>query len=159
MDIKFVPLNKSDFVVLALLMSWRSNPDIYKYFLLQKSPLNWTEHYKFLIEAENRMDFIVYFQMRPIGHVAISGTDLEFPELSIMIGETTLWGKGIASFILAEFLAYLHERDFTKFSARISNTNYGSIKIFQKAGFTKIDNVENMLGWDLYLFDDKNGAK
>lgn len=150
-----VILNRSDLTQIALLMSWRSNPDIYKFFLLQKGPLNWTNHYKFITDGINRLDYLVYIQDRPVGHVALSKIDHDYPEVSIMLGETTLWGKGYSTIILDKFLALLKELGYQKFSAIISNLNVSSIKLFQNMGFIKSEALKDNSKWKIYLLDTK----
>lgn len=151
-DLNILPINKSDLTELALLMSWRSNPDIYGFFLQQKSPLIWENHYFFITESKNRMDFIIYLQKRPVGHIALSDLESEFPEVSIMLGETTLWGKGLSNIILRKFLQLQISNGYSKFSAKISNSNISSIKLFQKNGFNYSRPLEINLDWGLYLF-------
>lgn len=153
MNIKFVILNKSNSIELALLMSWRSNPDIYKFFLLQKCPLNWTNRHKFITDGINRLDYLVFIQDRPVGHVALSKIDHDYPEVSIMLGDPTLWGKGYSTIILDSFLQLLRESGYHKFSAIISNLNLSSIKMFQNMGFIKSEVLKGNSEWNIYLLD------
>lgn len=154
-NLKFVILNKSNLIELALLMSWRSNPDIYKFFLLQKGPLNWSNHYKFITDGINRLDYLVYIEDRPVGHVALSKIDQDYPEISIMLGETTLWGKGYSTIILDNFLQLLRELGYQKFSAIISNLNPSSIKLFQNMGFIKSEVLKENPEWNVYLLNKR----
>jgi L-amino acid N-acyltransferase YncA len=52
-----------------------------------------------------------------------------------MIGETTLWGKGLSKLILQRFIDMLISKGFNIFSARISDSNYISINLFIGMGF------------------------
>lgn len=151
--IEIINLNKDSLIELSLLMAWRSNPLIYKWFLSQTNHLIWEIHYQFLTSVKNRYDYLVYLNGRPIGHVALSNTEQIYPEISIMIGETSLWGKGISYNVLSAFLIMLKELGFDKLSARISDDNISSIKLFNRSGFYLVGSLPNITNWSLYYYD------
>lgn len=153
-QIKIQKLNKNSFLELALLMSWRSNPLIYRWFLLQDKPLEWQNHLSFLNSEEHRDDYMVYLDERPIGHVSLSKKNLLYPEISIMIGEISLWGRGFSNTILRNFLEILHNQGYTKLSARISNDNVSSIKLFNRNGFYYVDSLVDLSDWSLYHYSN-----
>lgn len=159
MLIEINELNKTDFTQLSLLLSWRSNPLIFKNFLIQSSALEWNTHYQFIIDAADRIDYLVYFEKRPIGHLAISKLSMEYSEISIMIGETTLWGKGLSKQILERFIELLNERGFSKFSATILNENLSSIRLFKGIGFKFYSELPNNKKWSIYVIDSKKNEK
>lgn len=70
-----------------------------------------------------------------------------------MIGETTLWGKGLASLILGKFLEDQFLDGITRFSARIFNQNIGSINLFTKSGIIFKESVQKNIQWGLYIYD------
>jgi len=144
-------IDKEDLIQLSLLLSWRSNPLIYNYFLEQTGPLLWDDHLKFISNAKDRFDYLVFIDHRPVGHLSISNISNEFPEISIMIGETTLWGKGLSKLILQKFIDMLISKGFNKFSARISDSNYSSIKLFIGMGFKNIGKLVNHSDWSYYI--------
>jgi RimJ/RimL family protein N-acetyltransferase len=152
-------INKADLTQLALLMSWRSNPLIFSNFLNQVSPLEWSDHYNFINASKDRIDYLVYMKDRPIGHVAVSNIRGEFPEISIMIGETTLWGKGISKYILEIFINLLVNKGFYKFSSRISNNNLSSIRLFLGRGFRKVSKLDGFPNWSLYVLEISDQAR
>jgi len=152
-DFNITLIDKSNFTQVALLMSWRSNPDIYKYFFLQNKALIWEDHLDFINKSYDRVDYFVFFEDRPIGHIALSRIEEMYPEISIMIGETTLWGKGYSKHILNKFLENHFEKGFSKFSARISNHNTSSIRLFTNAGFVYQGQSEDNKEWGYYYFD------
>lgn len=151
-EISIKKLNKTCLTELALLMSWRSNPLIYNWFLLQNEPLKWENHNHFVLAGIHRLDYLVYLNGRPIGHVAVSKTDCKYPEISIMIGEITLWGKGFSSIILKKFLELLISEGFSNFSAKISDSNLNSINLFKKSGFIYLGEVPDVENWSVYLY-------
>lgn len=148
-------IDKKNLTEVALLMAWRSNPDIYKNFFLQNGPLFWDDHFEFITRAYNRTDYVVIYNFRPIGHIAISKINSEYPEISIMIGETTLWGKGLASLILRKFLEDQFLDGITRFSARIFDQNLSSINLFTKSGFIFKESIQENNQWGLYIYDSK----
>lgn len=149
--IRFKIINPNDLFELALILSWRSNPTIYKLFFEQSAPLYWEDHLKFWIQKTNREDYFILHFKRPIGHIAISRLDSEFPEISILIGETTLWGKGLASKILSEFINIYSNKGLKNYSAVISKDNLASIKVFEKCGFLREDKPQVNSDWLLYI--------
>ena len=154
-NIKILPINKSNLIELALLMAWRSNPEVFKFFKLQNGPLIWNDHYKFITESSDRLDYLVYIDNRPIGHLALSSILSEYPEISILLGETTLWGKGLSTLILNEFIKLLRLNDYKKYSARISSFNLASIRLFEKIGFIYYRPIELESNWGIYLLDSE----
>ena len=67
-----------------------------------------------------------------------------------MIGETTLWGKGLSKLILQKFIDLLISKGFNKFSARISDSNYSSINLFIGMGFKNSGKLVNHSDWSNY---------
>ena len=121
---------------LELLLAWRSNPLIYDNFLLQDNPLMWDSHYDFWISKTHRYDYIVYYQNRRIGHVSISKTNTELPEIGIMIGEIGLWGRGLGEEIIYSTLKLNIFKRYIVLVANIKKSNIRSLKLFEKVGFT-----------------------
>lgn len=102
------------------------------------------------------MTILFFFEDGPIGHIAFSRIEKMYLEVTIMIGETVLWGKGFSEHILNKFLENHFVRGFNKFSARISNHKISSIKLFTNAGFAYQGQCEdnNKLGY--YYFDSNS---
>jgi RimJ/RimL family protein N-acetyltransferase len=149
--IDFQPINISNNVELALILSWRSNPLIYGFFLHQNGPLFWEEHHSFWINRFNREDYFIIFLNRPIGHIALSKMNTEYPEISILIGETTLWGKGIATEVLSGFIEKMKINGLRNLSAVIRDDNFSSIRLFEKNGFIFEKKLVNISEWSLYF--------
>lgn len=95
----------------------------------------WKEHLNFITQSYFRVDYFVFFEDRPIGHIALSRIEELYPEVTIMIVEKTLWGKVFSMNILNRFLENYFVKGFNKFSAMISNYDISSIKLFTNAGF------------------------
>lgn len=139
-----VKLRRARIEDLELMMAWRSNPRIYSHFRQQEEPLEWSEHIQwFSTRSQERRDFIIEYQGRRVGVVAIS-TD---GDVSIYIGEQTLWGQGIAT----EALTLACERvDDRALIAQIHVDNESSQCLFEKCGFEYTgDNGD----WIVYEYD------
>lgn len=126
---------------LELLMAWRSNPLIYKFFYIQKEPLKWDEHYSWWISRENRIDWMILIEesniVRRIGSVNVSQLDTDNPEIGVFIGELCLWGKHIGRYLVLRVLKWLKNMEYKRTHVRILENNFGSIKLFESLGFKK----------------------
>lgn len=124
---------------LELLMSWRSNPNIYKFFYKQNEPLSWNEHFKWWKSRQNREGWIISYQdedrWRDIGTINLSKTNMEFPEIGILIGEIPLFGKGLATAAIKKLITYAKDKGYSGIIAKVMRENKGSIRLFKKLGF------------------------
>ena len=133
-------------------MAWRSNPKLYKWFYEQNEPLEWREHYTWWKSRVDRIDWIIVydgkFRKRDVGSVNVSKLESKYPEIGILIGEITLWGKGIGKKSLNLALNYLKENDYNGATANILKDNSRSEKLFKGLGFKKInDNKDDKKGF------------
>lgn len=141
MNISFIDVDISN--DLELIMSWRSNPMIYSNFLVQEGPLVWQNHLDFWYSRVFRKDYIIKYEGRRIGLIGVSEINSVCPEISILIGEVTLWGKGIGGIALHKFLTADYLDGFNYLKAKIKETNQGSLKLFTKLGFEIEDRFLN----------------
>ena len=136
-EIKLRELEESD---LELLMSWRSNSELYKWFYLQNGALLWENHYNWWKSRKDRVDWIIIYdeesKERRVGSANISDLESEHPEVGILIGEITLWGKGVASKALKMVISYLKDKGYKGASANIFKKNKNSRRLFERNGFT-----------------------
>src|SRR3989338_7453110 len=106
--VKLKEVRESD---LELLIAWRSNPNVYRYFYNQDYPLSWGEHYRFWQTKHNRKDWVIYFQedaiWRKVGSVYITKLHQKIPEIGIYIGEVTLHRRGVGTKALTHTFAWL----------------------------------------------------
>jgi RimJ/RimL family protein N-acetyltransferase len=149
--IRFKLINLNHTYEVALLLSWRSNPDNFRWFKVQNSTIEWEEHIFFLSNRKNRRDYFIMLNNRPVGHIAISNMNHEYPHLSIMIGESGLKGKGLGHLILVKFITKLRNERFKKFKALINQSNIASIRLFEKVGFKKSASADSWLTYYLEL--------
>ena len=140
-----VMLRRATDADMAIIMSWRSNPDVYAgNFYTQKKPLTWDEH-KTWWESRNKdwREFIIEvtdcdLNVRPVGIVTVGQLDYWECEIGIAVGEVTLWGRGVAAQALSLVLAWLKERGRDYVRTTILDSNKRSRKLFEKHRFKKI---------------------
>ena len=141
--------NESDF---ALIMAWRSNPLIYQGFYSQKEPLKWDEHISWL-KFRNRdwREFIIDSQeddiIRPVGVITIGQLDHWSPEIGILIGNPTDWGKGFGKLSLALTFQWLREYNKGYVHTTILDSNERSISLFKGCGFEYLGKAREGESW------------
>jgi len=130
---------------LELLISWRSNPEIYEQFKEQDSALNWEEHISwFASRDEDRHDYIIEYKGRRVGSVYID----EDRNVGVYVGETALHSKGIGTYAINWAV-----KNFDKpLYAEIRADNKPSQAAFEKCGFEE-ENREN--DWIKYRLGGK----
>jgi len=141
-SIQISPLSRED---LELVLAWRSNPRIYRYFRQQDRPLNWEEHVAWFESRDHRRhDFIIHFQGRRVGVVNLS----ENNKVGIFLGDFSARGQGVATATLNWLCDRFNER--VPMTAEIHNENTKSQKLFERCGFERkhSDNA-----WLQYTYD------
>jgi RimJ/RimL family protein N-acetyltransferase len=140
-----VLLRRADDGDMALVMSWRSNPDVYKnHFYTQQKPLTWREH-KAWWQGRNKdwHEFIIEicdgdFEWRPVGMVTVGQLDNYSPEVGYAIGEVTLWGKGVVTQAVFLVIQWLKNKGYKHLHTTILDSNKASQRVTQKLGFKKV---------------------
>jgi RimJ/RimL family protein N-acetyltransferase len=123
------------------MMAWRSHPDVYKGFYIQKNPLTWCEHISWWETRRDREDWIVSVvgridkKNRDIGVVNVSSLNTATPEIGVYIGEITAWGCGFGYSAIRQIMKRLRSQGFTRARASILADNIASRKAFENAGF------------------------
>lgn len=135
------PITEGD---LELILAWRSNPEIYRYFRQQEGPLKWEDHEEWFNSRDsNRYDFMITFEGRKVGVISLSADN----EVGIYIGDLSAQGKGVATSVLEWLCERLEHR--TPFSAEVHQDNESSQRLFERCGFSK----ESTRGkWIQYIY-------
>jgi RimJ/RimL family protein N-acetyltransferase len=137
------PLERDD---LEIVLAWRSNPEIYRYFREQNSPLSWKEHIEWF-ESRNsdRYDFMIHYEDRRVGVISLSSDR----EVTIYLGDFSVHDEGIAT----RSLNWLCERfnHKTPIYAEVHKDNMNSIHLFQSCGF-RVDAETD--SWKRYKYSD-----
>ena len=139
-----VMLRRATDADMALVMAWRSHPTVYAGFYTQKKPLTWDEH-KTWWESRNQdwREFVIEItdcdlNVRPVGIVTVGQLDNYSPEIGYAIGETSLWGKGIASQAVWLVCEWLKQKGYKDVHTTILDKNVASQKVCKKVGFKRV---------------------
>jgi RimJ/RimL family protein N-acetyltransferase len=85
--------------------------------------------------------FMICLADRIIGEIGYASQDLNQGKVSVdyKIGETALWGHGLATEALKLLISYLFEKTDTKqITAQPGDWNVRSLRLLEKCGFTEI---------------------
>jgi len=149
-----------EFANLELILAWRNNPLIFDNYAEQNGIISWDEHLSFWKNKSDRDDYLIKYQDRFIGLISVIFKSANVAELSITIGEISLWNKGLGSQILREFIDYTQTETKLNFIARIKSSNIGSLRIFQKNNFVlKEKFLLNDEEWSLMSLNKEEGIR
>jgi RimJ/RimL family protein N-acetyltransferase len=136
------PLDRDD---LELVLAWRSNPEIYRYFRQQDEPLEWEEHVKwFESRSTERYDFVIHYDGRRVGGISLDASN----RVSIYLGDFSARNQGVATSTL-HWLCHQFE-DRTPLIAEIHKSNASSKQLFTRCGFQQ-QGCEGP--WLQYIYD------
>lgn len=140
--IQLTPLTHSD---LELVMAWRSNPKIYRYFREQNKPLRWEDHVDwFRSRSERRYDFIIHYDERRVGVVNIDMRD----NVGVYVGDFEARGMGVATKSIDWLCSRFENRE--PLTAEICEENNASKRLFQRCGFQQVDKDGD---WLIYSYE------
>ncbi len=134
-----------------LVMTWRSNPLVYAGFLKQKAPLQFENHWDYWKSLKNYKHWIILYgegeYQRPVGQVNAQKLDTDCPEVGYFIGETPLWGKGIATEAVRLVLDELWEMGYDQVCADTKPDNIASQVLLRRLGFEQTVGRDGLIGW------------
>jgi RimJ/RimL family protein N-acetyltransferase len=111
-------------------LAWRSNPDIYRHFRRQDSPLDWENHLSWYESRDaDHHDFIIHYEDRRVGVVSITTSD----EISIYLGDFSAHDQGVATAALNWLCERFEYR--SPLTAEIHEENDPSKRLFEGCGF------------------------
>ena len=178
MILEFEPLTKSHF---PLLLKWLEAPHVKKWWdqdvtytldLVHEKYRSYVKGYKLADGIQKAIQcFIIHNNQTPVGYVQLYNaydflrshplTDL--PEnlcaFDIFIGEAECLKKGIGSRAIDQFLKE-HAAGYSHIFVDPANDNIAAIRTYEKAGFSKVSNVDNVI-WmmkqirDPLIFNDE----
>ncbi len=126
---------------LPLLFAWRQNAEVVRW-LPSFTPVTWEQHVAWWRARHNRTDYMVLLwsgnQARPVG--TVHALDLDHtPEVGIVLGDTSAWGKGVGKLALALLLLRPEVRRCNEWVyALIHPDNVASQHVFVANGFRKV---------------------
>jgi len=134
-----IHLKQLEFNDLELILAWRLNPDVHRYFKTSSKKITWEEHIDWYNSRKNRIDWIVIYENRKVGLVNINNLDSATPEIGIRIGETSLWGKGVGAESIKLAIEWLVVGGYKEACATVSKKNTYSKNLWNKLGFKEED--------------------
>lgn len=146
MNVKIRKITKND---TANIIKWRNNIEVLKYFidqrlLTEETHNNWLTNYveKGLVEQ-----FIICWDNIDVGSVFLKNIDNihKYAEYGIFIGDTCCRGMGVgskASKLILEF--GFNSLKLDEIYLRVRSNNTKAIKVYEKLGFNKTEEVEGI---------------
>lgn len=132
---------------LELLLAWRNNLNDMHFFREQRSVLLWEEHTFFWNSVSNRLDWLILYDGRRVGHLALKKIDSNEPEIGILIGEQGLRGQGIAKESISLLISNDYIKCFESIHAIIHKENIASISLFKKLNFRLVSELKSDKNW------------
>jgi RimJ/RimL family protein N-acetyltransferase len=120
-------------------MAWRSNPLVYEGFYTQREPLTWEEHFTWWnTNGKQRKQYMIIYNGRKVGTLAIAQLDHWTPEIGYMIGEVSLWGHGVAKEAVRQSCEMLKSWGYKYTHTTVLESNTRSVKLLESLGFKKL---------------------
>jgi RimJ/RimL family protein N-acetyltransferase len=134
---KLRKLKKTD---LPLFLKWWQDPE-----LIALTSSNFDENEKKLVKyffqmLENKKNhhYIIKFENKDIGHVALIHKNLNVFEITIIIGEKRYWNKGIGKQVIKKVLTLGFDKfGYSKSYLEVIPENIRAIKAYESCGFQK----------------------
>ncbi|MBR4632946.1 MAG: GNAT family N-acetyltransferase [Elusimicrobia bacterium] len=119
---------------------WRNNPNIWRYTLnkpnMEITPEIETEWIKKVLNNKNEKRFAIISDGKYVGNVYLTNIEKGTAKYHIFIGEESFWGKGIATEVLKQILAFAkNELKLKTIYFNPNTNNLAAIKILRKMGF------------------------
>ena len=139
-------------------MDWYSNEEVVRYSDNQYRKFSFDGQCSYVENCVQNDDvnlYGIFDDTTHIGNIVISGLSSHHrkAELTYVIGETNYWGKGVASFAIANIIQIAKEEfDLNKLYAGIASGNIGSGKVLKKNGFViEVTRKQYLFyGWDCF---------
>jgi RimJ/RimL family protein N-acetyltransferase len=144
-----IQLKELEYSDLDILLAWRSNPDIYKNYKNNRV-IPWEEHKNWFYNRKNRIDWIILLDDRRVGTLNIITLDT-YPEIGILIGDTTLWNRGIGTETVKLGINWLIQQKYDKVCATVKKENISSCKLWEKLNFVREDLNKKFYIYKRYL--------
>jgi len=122
---------------LTRMFEWRNNPQVFGGFYNQSKPLTWQGHIGWWNNRKSQRCFIILYEREMVGVVNATHLDTHCPEVGYYIGETALWGRGVATEAVGLALGWLESQGYTRCCATVFKKNIASIRVLAKLGFQR----------------------
>ena len=126
---------------MELVLAWRNAPAVARGIYSQQHGhvISWNEHHTWWTTRYNWKRWIIQVNdgvtTRDVGCVNVGNLDSWNPEIGFFIGETTLWGKGVATEAVKLAMQWLKEQGYTRVRTTVLKYNGASTRLLSKLGF------------------------
>ena len=140
-------------------VDWYLNKDVVKYSDNQYKNFNFEDQCIYVencLRDNNINLYGIFDDTKHIGNIMIIGLTSKHKkaELTYVIGDTTYWGKGIATFAIGQMIEFAKsETNLNKLYAGLANENIGSKIVLEKNGFVLEGTRKKHLFYNGIFFD------
>ena len=119
---------------------WWNDPDLRKLTSGRPGPiLNKKLDKCFLMmNNKNSRDFMILFNRKPIGHIALEKRKNNWYETQIIIGEKEHWGKGHGTEAIKQLIKKAKSKRISKIYLEVRPDNLRAIRAYEKCGFVGV---------------------
>ncbi len=137
---------------MSLVLSWHSNPLVYKGFYSTNTPIDWSTHYQWWTSTTKHWKkFIVALVeddfARAIGIIRISPLESWSPEIGFTIGEVSLWEKGYGRKAVKLALDWMHEKGYEGVHTTVLKSNVRAYRLLKGLGFRYMNDARKGEIW------------
>lgn len=136
MQVKLRALTEADALVSY---KWRNNPIVWKYTgkrpdqeITPEIELKWI---KDVLSRPDEVRYAIIADDSYVGNIQLTNLSANDAEFHIFIGETSYWGKGIATKALTVFLDKIKKLNLKKIYLTVNKDNTAAVKLYKKVGF------------------------
>ena len=140
-------------------VDWYSNEEVVRYSDNQYRNFTFDGQCSYVKSCLTNNDvnlYGIFDETTHIGNILLSGLNSHHKkaELTYVIGEANYWGKGVASFAIAEMIKIgKSELNLNKLYAGVASGNIGSRKVLEKNGFVLEGTRKQHLFYNGEFFD------
>jgi RimJ/RimL family protein N-acetyltransferase/SAM-dependent methyltransferase len=121
---------------------WMSDPEVTRHLTKRGKLTLWGAlAYYQRCRRNNDLLFAIYFGNQHVGNCGFFNRKDKTAELRIMIGERSLWGKGIGSVAVEKMLEECHGHGISRVWLSVSEDNPAALQLYKKMGFVKKGSV------------------
>lgn len=137
MSIKLRKIKKSD---LPLFLKWWKDKDLIALTSgnFAEPDENLPKYFLTMVESKKDHHYIIQFEGKSLGHIALMHKDLDTFEITIVIGEKEYWNQGIGTKAIKTALRLgFGKLGYTKTYLEVRPENTRAIKVYEACGFVK----------------------
>lgn len=151
-EVQILPLKRSDAFTSV---HWRNNPKIWE--LTTNTPnklvtiedeLRWIEK---VLSDRNSVRFSIHYRNQYVGNIQLTEIKNRESYFGIFIGETKLWGRGIASKAILLILQYGFDNlQLKRIKLRVKVCHIKAYELYRKIGFEEIERDSKLIYMEIH---------